>query len=224
MDFIESSSVQTNHAEFAAAAGCLRSLVESHAEEIVIQKHLESHLYLVSQQFAHCHHVAPNFSFGGKLFADFLCLDWPSSWPHWIALEIEAPRKRIMTKTGRRTAALEHALQQVRDWREFIKNNLDFVNRPLAKGGLGLEHAEPNMMGYVFIGRRPEDPNEIDRLNVLRRQIADSDNIYVFTWDGIVERAEERARLFRGIDRGIIIDLGDGNPISLRPIDDKKTL
>lgn len=194
MGFIENCVVRIDYDAFPAAASRLRELVESSAAEPELQKHLQKHPYLVSQQFAHCHHVAPQFSFGGRLYADFLCLDYPSRWPHWSAVEIEAPNRKLITRSGRRSAQLEHALQQIRDWREFVKNNLDFVNKPKERNGLGLEYAEPTMMGCVFIGRRSRDSSEIEKLNVIRDQIKDADNISVYTWDHFVERSEDRAQ------------------------------
>jgi hypothetical protein len=194
MTFIDSCVVRVDHAEFPAAAKRLRELVEAGAKEPELQKHLERNLYLVSQQFAHCHHVAPHFLFGRHFCADFMCLDYPSHWPHWIAVEIESPSKKLVTQAGRRTAELEHALQQIRDWREFVKNNLDFVNKPKEKDGLGLEFAEPTMTGYVFIGRRSQKAEEIEKLNIIRNQIRDADNIHIHTWDHFVERAEQRAQ------------------------------
>ncbi|MGB3503178.1 MAG: Shedu anti-phage system protein SduA domain-containing protein [Mesorhizobium sp.] len=146
----------------------------------------------------------------------------PSKWPHWVAVELEAPTKQIFTKMGRRTAALEHALQQIRDWREFVRNNLDFVNRSPDKSGLGLEYADSDMIGHVYIGRRPHSDSDLDKLNTLRRQIEKADRIRVYTWDGFVEWAEKRAGFFGSMAGGMRIDLGKGEVIELRPTKDKK--
>ena len=217
-DFLDSCGVEIQHGSCLSAANDLASLVAGGSSELVLQKHIESHLFLLSQQYSHCHHVSPNFSFGGKLVADFMCLDWPSNWPHWVAVELESPSKKVMTKSGRRSADLEHALQQIRDWRDFVKKNLDFVTRQRSKGGLGLDHSEPNMLGRVYIGRRISDPANAIKWRTLRDQIADSDRIYVYSWDGFVERANQRAQLFDSIANRITIDLGDGKPITFTPI------
>jgi Domain of unknown function (DUF4263) len=216
-DFIDSFGVEISHGSCLSAAKKLAALVAANDSEMSLQKHIEEHPFLISQQFTHCHHVAPNFSFGGKLVADFMCLDWPSGWPHWVAVEIEAPSKSVMTKNGRRSSLLEHALQQIRDWREFVKNNLDFVNKPRAKNGLGLEHAEPNMSGHVYIGRRFTDAKSSAKWRTLRNQIADSEGINVYSWDGFVEHALMRAKFFDSVANGITIRIGDREPITMIP-------
>jgi hypothetical protein len=190
-DFIESHSVTMDHDRFLGAVKQLAELVEQCCEERQLQAAIERHPYILSEQFAHCHHVIPRVSLGGSFEVDFFCLDISSPGKEWIGVEIEPPGAQVVTKSGRRTALVEHALQQVRDWRKWIGDNFDYARKPRDQSGLGLERVHPRFLGWVVIGRRK---NYNPTFNDLRAQIF----IQIRSWDGILERARQRALLFSG--------------------------
>src|SRR5256885_280294 len=85
-------------------------------------------------------------------------------------------------KDGRRTAVLEHAVQQVRDWRRWLTDNIDYARRPRDRSGLGLEDIHPRTVAYVIIGRRQYFSDEF---NALRQQIFRDEFIHIKSWDGV---------------------------------------
>lgn len=192
-DFIETHTVTINHDAFPAALDELERMVDGGSTEGELQRHLEAHPYILSQQFAHCHHVFPKIALGIQYETDFMCLDIPSYGKEWIAVEIETPDKKVVTKRGRRTADLEHAIQQIHDWRTWITDNLSYARQSKEQNGLGLEDIGPRFYGYVIIGRR-KDQNS--KFNEIRRRILREELITVRSWDGIIEYARKRAKFY----------------------------
>jgi len=192
-DFIENHAVQINHSGFMGAVNELEHLVETNVSENDLQKHIEVHPYILSQQFSHCHHVFPKVALGVQYETDFMCLDIPSSGKEWIGIELESPQKKVITQKGRKTADLEHAIQQIRDWRAWITDNLSYARQNREQNGLGLIDISPRFFGHVIIGRRK---NYNDKFNELRRQLLRDELIKVRSWDGIVEWARNRAQVF----------------------------
>lgn len=199
-DFIEQHAVEMDHDGFLEAVRQLKLLIEEDPQESQLQQFLESHRYILSEQFAHCHHVFPRVRLGERFEADFFCLDLPSYGNEWIAIEIEPTNFPVVTRAGRKSAKLEHALQQVRDWRIWVTNNIDYARRPRTTSGLGLEEIGPRFQGYVIIGRRRD---YTPTFNALRRQVSDDEMIQIRSWDGIVERAEQRANILAGFRASI---------------------
>jgi hypothetical protein len=194
-DFLEKHAVQMNHSGFLDSVNELEILVEADESENVLQKHLEIHPYILSQQFSHCHYVFPKVALGNQYETDFMCLDIPSYGKEWKGIELEATNKKVVTKTGRKTAQLEHAIQQIRDWRKWITENLDYARRSKDQSGLGLVDISPRFDGYVIIGRRK---NFDQKFNELRTQVRQDEHIHIRSWDGIVEWARKRAAFFKG--------------------------
>ena len=201
-DFIESHAVSSDPANFLEATEELSSLLAQNGDELRLQLLLQQHPRILSEQFAHCHHVFPRVKLGERFEADFFCLDIPSSGKEWIGIEIEDPSKKVITKSGRRTATLEHAIQQVRDWRRWVTDNIDYTRRSRDRSGLGLDEIHPRFLAWVIIGRRESFSGPF---NSLRQQIFRDEFIQIRSWDGILERAVQRAKLFCARAPGIEI-------------------
>lgn len=191
-DYIDDHSVVLDR-RFPTSVEELASLVEADAPESALQSLLESHPYILSQQFAHCHHVFPKVRLGNQYEVDFFCLDIPSYGYEWWAVELETPQKMVITKTGRKTAYLEHALQQIRDWRSWTTENVSYARGPRERNGLGLKDIQPRFWGYVIIGRRS---SYTDAFNAIRSQVLRDEQIEIRSWDGIISSARKRAAVF----------------------------
>jgi hypothetical protein len=85
---------------------------------------------------------------GHNYEVNFAWFDSGSMGPEWHLAEIESPAKPMFTKGGEPSAALTHAIQQVRDWHTWLHENADYARKLMP-------HIE-YPMGYVFIGRRHE--------------------------------------------------------------------
>jgi hypothetical protein len=110
-----------------------------------------------------------------------------------MAIELEAPFKKVITRSGRKSADLEHALQQIRDWRSWVTENLSYARAPRGRNGLGLKDINPRFFGYVVIGRRKDFSAAFDSM---RGQILRDEHIQIRSWDGIVDWARKRAVMF----------------------------
>ena len=192
-EFLKKHEVKIDKAGFCSAVEKLESLVNDGVSENELQKHIERHQYILSQQFAHCRYVFPKVALGNQYETDFMCLEIPSSGKEWIGVELENPNKKVITKTGRRTAVLEHAIQQIRDWRTWVTENLSYAQKEKDKNGLGLIDINPRFYGYVIIGRRN---NFNEKFNELRRQIQRDELVIIRSWDGVIEWAFKRAKYF----------------------------
>jgi hypothetical protein len=195
-EFIQSHQVAINPTTFVVAVDQLDWLISNERPESELQSHLEKHPQIISQQFAHCHHVFPQVRLGERYQADFLCLEANSYGNEWIAVEIESTNKKICNKSGRKTAYLEHALQQIRDWRNWVCDNIDYARRSKSENGLGLQGIHPKFSGCVIIGRHTQE-REFE--NHIVQQVLKDELIEIRSWDGIVKRARERADLFRSV-------------------------
>lgn len=189
--FFEKHSVELDHLGFPGAVTELRQLLDARVVyEEKLQNHLTRHPYILSEQFGHCHHVFPKVDLGGRYEADYFCLDIPSTGKEWFGIEIENPMLQVVTKAGHKSAKLENALQQVRDWRTWVRENLSTARGAPQNGGIGLEDINPDFFGWVIIGRRS---SFTDEFNEIRRQVERDERIKIRSWDGIVEWADTRA-------------------------------
>jgi hypothetical protein len=198
-DFIDEHAVFIDHKRFGTAVEELSALIEAGASESALQSHLSDYPFILSEQFAHCHHVFPKVCLGTQYETDFFCLDIPSSGYEWCAIELESTKKKVITKSGRKTAVLEHALQQIRDWRQWVAENLSYARGDSGKG-LGLKNIQSRFFGYVVIGRRK---NYSDAFNAIRSQVYWDEAITIRSWDGIVERSRKRADIFSSYTKTI---------------------
>ena len=189
-NFFDDHAVRLEHLRFPEAVSELKRLVDANACEEDLQRHLTKHPYILSQQFGHCHHVFAKIRLGGSYEADFFCLDIPSPGKEWIGVEIESPGLPVVTKAGRKSAKLEHALQQIRDWRAWVRENLSTARGVPLSGGVGLEDIHPDFLGWVIVGR---SATFTDKFNELRIQVEHDERIFIRSWDGILDWASKRA-------------------------------
>jgi hypothetical protein len=94
------------------------NLVETHAEEPLLQAFFERNPFFLSPQFLKC---LPKKSFGGELYPDFVLELYDKT---TLVIEIEKPAVKLYTSKGDPTKQLSHAEQQLRDYlRWAIKEN-----------------------------------------------------------------------------------------------------
>lgn len=126
------------------------ALLDAHAQEATIHEFLALRSYFfngVIRLYGH----SPLYSkirLGSEYEIDFVCFDDSSYGPEWRLIEIEGPNKRLFAKSGEPSASLLHAIQQVRDWHDWIHDNVDYARKLMPQIDYPL--------GYVFVGRRSE--------------------------------------------------------------------
>ena len=151
--------------------------------------------------------VIPQQSFGSEYVTDFLIADRDSLGFNWIAVELESPNKKSYTKNGRPTCELTHAMQQIRDWREWLQENLNYAKKEKEENGLGLVEITPDLPGLIIIGRRDE---ESQKYRIKRRNLGKESNIEIHTYDWLYDRAKERLEALKRYGDGSLSALEKG--------------
>jgi len=98
----------------------------------------------------------------------------------FIVVEIENPNRDIVTKSGNLSAYVNHAVQQVEDWQEWITENLPTVQRYY-----------PGMTpprGLVIIGRSSQLTHK-EKQKLARRNANLSGRMKIITYDEVVHAA-----------------------------------
>ncbi|MFI8916151.1 Shedu anti-phage system protein SduA domain-containing protein [Streptomyces sp. NPDC053513] len=166
-------------------------ILSSAKEEKPLQEFLTRHPEMLVQQLgAGCRWVIPKPQLGGRLEPDFMVARIDSGGLRWVAIELESPAvDRLFTKgDGTPGEKLREGIQQVKDWRYWIENNLQTARNSPRDGGCGLVGVTPRIDGMVFIARRRVFREEDQRR---RRDIAWNDRIEVHTYDWLLEEARK---------------------------------
>jgi hypothetical protein len=171
----------------------LDDLLRLETDENVFQKFLEQNPELIAALLVRGHHgmyVLPQVAFGNKHRADFMIAAKNSMGHFWTGLEIESPRHDVVNRDGHFSAQTQHAIDQVRDWKTYVRQNRASVQQPKSLGGEGLIGIEHEFDVWVIIGRNRRDrDNDADR----RAKYLES-RIHVQTWDGFRDRIEAAIR------------------------------
>lgn len=152
-------------------------MLDQEASESDVHDFLAKHSYFFNS-ILRMYGVSPLYSkvrLGSQYEIDFAFFDTGSFGPEWHLVEIEAPSKRMFTKTGDPTASLTHAIQQIRDWHDWVHENLDFARKLMP-------HIE-YPLGYVFIGRRSHlIPDTMKKLRRLAHDHRMTTRIHTLDW------------------------------------------
>lgn len=166
------------------------SIVENSGIEEDVQQFLQNHPTLLSHHLGggggrYC--IAKK-SLGGMFIPDFLIADLNSMGLNWYAVELENPKVKMFNKNGDPSKYLNHAIQQIRNWRDWLKSNLDEARRLKQDKGLGLVGIEPELKCLILIGRR-RDLEEAS--SEVRRRMNQEINGEIRTYDWLIEQAQE---------------------------------
>jgi len=100
---------------------------------------------------------------GAEYIPDFLLATITSVGFRWLAVELESPVVKALTKRGLPARKLAEALGQVRDWRVWLNENISY-----ARNELGLKDIDGNCHAVVIVGRRSTlDPKQVKRYRAL---------------------------------------------------------
>ena len=125
---------------------------------------------------------------GAEFVPDFLLASQDSMGVYWQAVELESSRTRSYRRDGRPNSQLHHAIEQIRDWRRWLRNNRDYARRSREDHGLGLVGIDERVPGLVLIGRRSADGQEYpNRYNEFRRDVLDRERIAIHSYDWLLE-------------------------------------
>jgi hypothetical protein len=177
-------------AQVEADAEEYTALLNARASESAVHEFLAARSYFFNGVVRLWGH-SPLYSkikLGSEHEIDFVCFDTGSYGPEWRLIEIEGPKKRLFAKSGEPSAHLLHAIQQVRDWHQWIHDNLDYARKLMPQ----LDYP----LGYVFVGRASELSSSEQRK--LRRLAYDNRSILkIHTLDHFAGMARSVLNLVR---------------------------
>jgi hypothetical protein len=127
------------------------AVVETATSEAPIHAFLERNPVLLSQILGggHGRWIFSKSRLGAEHVPDFMLCEKDSGGYHWTLLELENPHFPPLTQSGEQSAKLTHAIQQVRDWRIWLRKNIQYAQQEL-----GFVDLDSDFQGIVVIGRR----------------------------------------------------------------------
>lgn len=124
---------------------------------------------------------------GSEHQADFVvAADQGSVGIHYRFIEIESPHAVAYTASGNPSARLMHAIQQVMDWKRWIKSNRGQYKKLFPSNYLGVQEFD-NLSFCVYIGRRDQS----SRLTTLRTEFAKEVSIGIRSFDSFMDRLRD---------------------------------
>ena len=125
--------------------------------------------------------------FGSELVPNFVIAEASSIGVEWHLVELESPRLKVERKDGLPTQKVNHAIGQIRDWRTWLMNNINYARRPNRQSGLGLVGIDSRAAGIIIIGRRQEHS---ERYNEFRRAMIDKERVVIHSYDWLLDVAQ----------------------------------
>lgn len=169
-------------------ANLLQALLDTDPNEASMHHFFEDNPKFLVQVLAggHGRYQLSKKRLGADYVPDFLIAEASSIGIEWYAVELESPRSKEHKADGNPANSLNVALAQIRDWRQWLMNNLDYARRPKEEDGLGLIGIDSRVPGLIIIGRRHEYP---ERFNNFRRQTRDRESILIHSYDWLADAA-----------------------------------
>lgn len=142
--------------------------------------------------------VFPKPRLGSEHIPDFMICDRYTAGYDWHLIELENPNYDALTRSGQPTARLTHAMQQIRDWRIWLRKNIQYAQSELGYAGL-----DAGFGATIVIGRREAiSAKKQDRYRELSRG-----KVEVMSYDRLLDRVVSLARHFRRfLDAGLASD------------------
>jgi len=164
----------------------LQSVVATARDERPIQEFIDAHPETLAALLGgRDRFVLSQRSLAGKYVPDFLACDTDSLGLRWLLVELETPQSPVtLSKQNGLDGFARRGVTQIREWREWLQNNLDMARRPVEQDGLGLADIRPRSEGLVLVGRR----SLLNRnSSVVRHPYREDDRIRIHTYDWLVE-------------------------------------
>jgi hypothetical protein len=164
----------------------LQEVIDSANDEKPIQQFLEANPQtLTAILTGRSRFLIPRRSLAGKYIPDFLISDLDSLGIRWLLVELETPRSSItMSRHNDLEANARRGVSQIREWREWLQNNLDIARRSKRDDGQGLIDIRPQSEGLVLVGRRMLLHQNS---SAVRNRIIEENQIRIHTYDWLVE-------------------------------------
>jgi Shedu protein SduA, C-terminal len=168
---------QLTSKQVAADAAEFKRMLDSKVREHKLHEFLASHSYFFNRMLDPYVPTSlySKVKLGHDYEVDFAWLHHDSFGPEWRLIEIEKPSTALFTKAGNASATLTHAIQQTRDWCDWIHQHLEYAQRLMPR----IKYP----FCYVFLGRRDElTPGNKERLKRFRYDHRKELEIHTLDW------------------------------------------
>jgi len=182
----------------------LETILNEAKDERPLQEFYSKHPYMLALAFGpHCCWVFPHPRLGGgRYIPDFLYCDLNSLGYQWTLIELESPTMEATNKDESVSKDCHHAIQQILDYRRWLRDSALFEEKQ------GLKGLNADCHAWVVIGRR-DDRTELEqqRLAEFKKQkieIASYDRLLWLGKDHLLYRnraVEEAARAAKMLNR-----------------------
>jgi hypothetical protein len=167
----------------------LQLVIQKAKDEKPIQKFIEEHPQMLTALLGgnarFCLRQPP---LAGRYVPDFLIGDVNSLGIRWILVELETPKSNVtLKKANDLDRHARRGVTQVKEWREWLLNNLDMARRSKSRDGIGLVDIRPSSDRLVLVGRRAR---LFDNTDKVRNPIREAERINVHTYDWLVEQLQ----------------------------------
>lgn len=171
----------------SADVSALEDVLDQAQDEAPVQKFLEDHpeLFVSLRVSSYGTFVLTLPRLGSEYVPDFVLAIADSAGIHYTLIELESPRRPLSLRNGELSAKGREAVGQIESWREWLKDNLAYAQRPREQNGLGLPEIRPESPGLVLIGRRSE-PTPYQN-QIVRQRIRERQGISIHTYDWLLE-------------------------------------
>ena len=158
--------------------------METSSREEEIQNFLKKNPILIQP----CTQIIPKQKLGEDFITDFVLVNMLDQGVIYTLVEIEKPTMKVLTKRGEFSAEFKHAEKQILDWKIWIQDNSDYLQRKLK------DFRDPK---YLIIGGRSKNLSEDEkrRIRVWNKNQKDTEFL---TYDDILERAKELLKSLQG--------------------------
>jgi hypothetical protein len=165
----------------------MQSVIAAAKDERPIQEFIENHPETLAALLGgQDRFVLPQLALAGKYVPDFLVCDTDSLGFRWLLVELETPQSAItLASKNELDASARRGVAQVKEWREWLQNNIDVARSPVKQDGLGLVDIRPRSEGLVLVGRRGLLN---DNAGAMRHAYREESQIRIQTYDWLVER------------------------------------
>lgn len=193
----ELSQFEVNHRLTRDDVDTLRAVIERANDEKVIQALVERRPQLLTALLgASMKFCVPRVRLGTAYVTDFLIADVDSRGIRWVLVELETPHSAVTLQTSNELDRFARkGVSQVKEWREWLANNLHTARRFRRDDGLGLPDIRSESDGLVLVGRRQL---LLDNSSAIRHRLREETRIDVRTYDWWLEQLDG-ALSYRGL-------------------------
>ena len=161
------------------------------AGETEIQNLLKSVPHTIGGRYrlGHGTYAFPEIAFPAEYRADWLVASGHSGGLVWDLIELEDPQKLPFKNDGHYAESTRKGINQIKDWRNYIQSNLDYVTKRKLSHGLGLHDLRPKSRGVVIVGRNEVYNSHVakDKYDEHRKRTREDDFIDIVSYESFLQ-------------------------------------